>query len=173
MSIANRQINAYEEVLYPAGIFPETHPDRLATIGTLRGMRPVSINSCRVLEMACGTGNNLIAMASNLSGSEFIGVDLAENAITSGRALVAGLGLENIRLHHLDVCHLNREGFGRFDYIIAHVNGPQIGRDSLLIGAGAAVLLSDRISIYAYYDGELGRTNYQSNNVSAGVRMTF
>ena len=53
------------------------------------------------------------------------------------------------------------------------VNGPKIGRDSLLIGAGAAVLLNERISIYAYYDGERGRTNYQSNNVSAGVRMTF
>jgi fibronectin-binding autotransporter adhesin len=53
------------------------------------------------------------------------------------------------------------------------VTSPKVGRDSLLIGAGAAVLLSERISIYAYYDGELGRTNYQSNNVSAGVRMTF
>jgi outer membrane autotransporter protein len=53
------------------------------------------------------------------------------------------------------------------------VNSPTVGRDSLLIGAGAAVLLSERISIYAYYDGELGRTNYQSNNVSAGVRVTF
>jgi outer membrane autotransporter protein len=53
------------------------------------------------------------------------------------------------------------------------VNGPQIGRDSLLIGAGAAVLLNDRVSIYAYYDGELARTNYSSNNVSAGLRVTF
>jgi outer membrane autotransporter protein len=53
------------------------------------------------------------------------------------------------------------------------VTGPQVGRDSLLIGAGAAVLLSDRVSIYAYYDGELLRTNYESNNVSAGVRITF
>jgi len=53
------------------------------------------------------------------------------------------------------------------------VNGPQIGRDSLLIGAGAAVLLNDRVSIYAYYDGELARTNYISNNVSAGLRLTF
>jgi len=53
------------------------------------------------------------------------------------------------------------------------VNGPQIGRDSLLVGAGAAALLSDRISIYAYYDGEFGRTNYQSSSVSAGVRVTF
>jgi outer membrane autotransporter protein len=53
------------------------------------------------------------------------------------------------------------------------VNGPAIGRDSLLIGAGAAVLLNDRVSVYAYYDGELARTNYSSNNVSAGVRVTF
>jgi len=53
------------------------------------------------------------------------------------------------------------------------VNGPQIGRDSLLVGAGVAVLLNDRISTYAYYDGELGRTNYISNNVSAGIRVSF
>jgi outer membrane autotransporter protein len=53
------------------------------------------------------------------------------------------------------------------------VNSPAIGRDSLLIGAGAAIQLTDRISVYAYYDGELCRTNYQSNNVSAGIRMTF
>jgi outer membrane autotransporter protein len=53
------------------------------------------------------------------------------------------------------------------------VSSPSIGRDSLLIGAGTAVLLNDRLSIYAYYDGELLRTNYQSNDVSAGVRLTF
>jgi len=53
------------------------------------------------------------------------------------------------------------------------VNGPAIGRDSLLIGAGAAVIFNDRVSVYAYYDGELARTNYSSNNVSAGMRVSF
>jgi len=53
------------------------------------------------------------------------------------------------------------------------VSSPRIGRDSLLLGAGVAVLWSDRISTYIYYDGELGRTNYDSHNVSAGVRVTF
>ncbi|MGA8480310.1 MAG: autotransporter-associated beta strand repeat-containing protein [Chthoniobacterales bacterium] len=53
------------------------------------------------------------------------------------------------------------------------VNGPEIGRDSLLIGAGVSVLWSDRISTYVYYDGEFGRTNYQSNNISGGIRVTF
>ena len=74
--------------------------------------------------------------------------------------------------------------FGDRDYSIASrfangagnsftVHGPEIGRDSLLIGAGAVVLLNDRVSVYAYYDGELARTNYSSNNVSAGLQFTF
>ena len=53
------------------------------------------------------------------------------------------------------------------------VTGPHIGRDSLLIGAGATVILSDRVSTYLYYDGEFARTNYLSNNVSGGVRVSF
>ena len=53
------------------------------------------------------------------------------------------------------------------------VHGPKIGRDSLLLSAGFAVQWNDRISTYVYYDGELFRTNYLSNNVSAGFRVTF
>jgi autotransporter-associated beta strand protein len=53
------------------------------------------------------------------------------------------------------------------------VTGPDIGRDSLLIGAGATVILNDRVSTYLYYDGEFARTNYLSNNVSGGVRISF
>jgi autotransporter-associated beta strand protein len=53
------------------------------------------------------------------------------------------------------------------------VSGPEIGRDSLLVGAGATVILSERVSTYLYYDGEFARTNYLSNNVSAGVRISF
>ena len=53
------------------------------------------------------------------------------------------------------------------------VNGAEIGRDSMLLGAGFAIHWNDRISTYAYYDGELFRTNYLSNNVSAGFRVNF
>ncbi|MDR3401136.1 MAG: autotransporter domain-containing protein [Chthoniobacter sp.] len=53
------------------------------------------------------------------------------------------------------------------------VTGPRIGRDSLLLGAGFAIQLSDRCATYVYYDGELGRTRYESNNVSGGFRVSF
>ena len=32
---------------------------------------------------------------------------------------------------------------------------------------------SEPLSTYLYYDGEVGRANYTSNNVSGGVRMAF
>ncbi len=112
--------SAYEEVPYPAGVFPQTHPDRLAAVGLLRGMAPAAVERCRVLELGCGAGNNLITMASNLPASEFVGIDLAKNAIASAAQLVAELELKNVTLHHLDVCRLSKEAFGQFDYIVAH-----------------------------------------------------
>jgi autotransporter-associated beta strand protein len=53
------------------------------------------------------------------------------------------------------------------------VNGPKIGRDSLLLGAGFAVMLNERTSTYVYYDGELARTRFDSQNVSGGIRISF
>ena len=53
------------------------------------------------------------------------------------------------------------------------VSGPQIGRDSALISAGFAIQWTDRVATYVYYDGELGRTNYSSQNVTGGVRVAF
>ncbi len=53
------------------------------------------------------------------------------------------------------------------------VNGPNIGRDSLLLGAGFAIIWNERTSTYVYYDGELGRERYEANNVSGGVRISF
>lgn len=54
-----------------------------------------------------------------------------------------------------------------------NVRGPEIGDDSVLVGAGVAVLWNERTSTYVYYDGEFGRSNYDSSNVSGGVRLTF
>jgi SAM-dependent methyltransferase/methyltransferase-like protein len=112
--------NVYDEVLYPAAAFPQTHPNRLATVAFLRGMQPAPIDGCRVLELGCGVGTNLIGMAFQLPASEFIGLDLAQRPIASGQTFVQALGLENITLHAMDLCEASPERFGRFDFIIAH-----------------------------------------------------
>ena len=109
----------YDAVPYPSGIFPQTHPDRLATIATLHGLTPPRVDRCRVLELGCGDGTNLIAMAHTLPGGEFTGIDLSPTAIQRGQAVIDSMELENVRLRHLDLTRLSDDE-GLFDYILAH-----------------------------------------------------
>jgi methyltransferase-like protein/trans-aconitate methyltransferase len=110
----------YDEVLYPATSFPQTHPNRLATVALLRGMQPAPVDGCRVLELGCGVGTNLVGMAFQLPASEFVGLDLARRPIASGLSFAKALGLGNITFHSMDLCEAGPERFGQFDFIIAH-----------------------------------------------------
>jgi SAM-dependent methyltransferase len=112
--------SAYDEVLYPPGVHIHTQLDRLATVGRLRGMQPAPVDNCRVLELGCGVGTNLIAMAINWPESSFLGLDLACKPIQSGQADIKELELPNIELIEADVLDANKKRFGVFDYVIAH-----------------------------------------------------
>jgi methyltransferase-like protein/trans-aconitate methyltransferase len=120
MSIDAEGTTIYDEVLYPGGVFPQTHPNRLATVAYLRGVNPAPVNRCRVLELGCGVGANLTPMACHLPESEFIGIDLARRPVASGNAFINELGLRNIQLQAMDIRDANRARFGQFDFIIAH-----------------------------------------------------
>jgi methyltransferase-like protein len=88
-------------------------------VATLFGMQPAPVDRCRVLELGCGDGSNLIPMAVGLPHSTFVGIDLAARPIVNGQDTVRTLGLTNIRLQRLDIAEIGGE-FGVFDYIIAH-----------------------------------------------------
>lgn len=113
------QPTSYDVVAYPSYSHPQTRPDRLAVIGSLFGLDPKPVDGCRVLELACGDGGNLIPMASALPGSEFLGVDLAAQAIARGQQMIHEVGLANIRLMQADLLEFKTTN-GKFDYIIAH-----------------------------------------------------
>jgi|GEM_PF-1268271 len=53
------------------------------------------------------------------------------------------------------------------------VDAPDMGRDSLVLDAGAAVEFNRTVSVFAYYTGELGRKNYDSHSVNGGFRIAF
>ena len=103
MNAAERSANLYDEVLYPAAVHVHTAPDRLATVGVLRGMQPARVDHSRVLELGCGVGTNLISMAFNNPHSRFLGIDLAHGPIAAGQKSVSALGLKNIELEPLDL----------------------------------------------------------------------
>jgi SAM-dependent methyltransferase len=109
----------YDEIAYPSFSFAQTHPDRLGAIAALYGLSPAPVERCRVLELGCGNGSNLIPMAFCLPESRFVGVDLAASQIQAGLARAAGLGLRNIELRCADLMEITPE-LGQFDYLIAH-----------------------------------------------------
>ncbi|HYT89772.1 MAG TPA: class I SAM-dependent methyltransferase [Gemmataceae bacterium] len=115
----NEPSNLYDEIPYPVSTYPQTHPNRLATLATLFGMTPAPVRSCRVLELGCGSGGNVIPMAAILPESLFVGIDLSASQIATGRALVAELGLRNIALDRMSILDVPADA-GPFDYIIAH-----------------------------------------------------
>lgn len=109
----------YDQVRYPCHAYAHTHPEHLYVIGKLHGMNPVKPETCRVLEIGCGDGANLVPMAWRLPQGRFFGFDLAKSTIDEGRALVSRLGIKNLDLRHLDLLEFPEEE-GPFDYIIAH-----------------------------------------------------
>jgi methyltransferase-like protein/2-polyprenyl-3-methyl-5-hydroxy-6-metoxy-1,4-benzoquinol methylase len=110
---------AYDRMPYPAAAYSQSHPDRLETLAKLFGLVSPDTRRCRVLELGCADGSNLIPMACALPGSTFVGVDLSATQIEPGLKTIAALGLSNIELRHSDLQHVDAS-FGMFDYVIAH-----------------------------------------------------
>jgi methyltransferase-like protein/SAM-dependent methyltransferase len=110
-------LQSYEEVPYLSDPVPQTHPDALATPAYLAGMSPPPVEKCRVVEVGCGTGGNLIALAAALPESRFVGIDLSPSQIAEGQKIATALGLQNLTLVAGDLRDFDP---GEVDYLIAH-----------------------------------------------------
>lgn len=108
---------SYDEHPYLSDAILQTHPMRLAALAHLHGMDPAPPVSCRVLEIGCGDGGNLLPIADVFPDATFVGVDSAASAIRRGRKAVEELGLSNLTLLESDLRDLDAD---RYDYIIAH-----------------------------------------------------
>lgn len=111
-------VASYQQLPYESIPHYESHPDRIAAIAYLSGLEPSRLENCRVLELGCASGGNLLGLAEVLPGATFVGIDLAANQIAEGRATVEQLGLKNVRLEAMSLLDLPPD-FGQFDFIIA------------------------------------------------------
>ena len=53
------------------------------------------------------------------------------------------------------------------------VSGPQMDRDRAMIGAGVNVQITPTFSVYGYYDGQIGSSDYRADNVTVGMKYDF
>jgi SAM-dependent methyltransferase len=81
-------IEKYGAVAYATQSNAQSHPERLATVASLHGLSPPPVATCRVLEVGCGDGENLLSMAAGLPDASFVGCDLSPQAIATGREAI-------------------------------------------------------------------------------------
>ena len=110
---------SYDALPYQSLPFPQAHPDRLAGIATLLGLKPPAVETARVLELGAAAGGHLIPMAEQLPRGSFLGVDLSARQVADGQETIRALGLTNVELRPADLTGVD-ESFGTFDYILAH-----------------------------------------------------
>jgi methyltransferase-like protein/protein-L-isoaspartate O-methyltransferase len=111
--------SSYDVVPYESHALAYTHPASLAAVGALFGLKAQSVDGCRVLELGCATGGNVISLATILPNSSFIGLDSSSRQIAEAEKVIETLNLRNVRFHCRDVLEVGPE-LGDFDCIICH-----------------------------------------------------
>jgi hypothetical protein len=66
------QQTLYDEIPYTSFPHSPSHPDQLATVTFLHGLDPPAVASCRVIELGCSAGANLLGMAYGLPGARLM-----------------------------------------------------------------------------------------------------
>lgn len=112
-------LTSYDAIPYQSNPFPQTHPERLSAVAKLFGLNSPDPGQCRVLELGCSTGGNLVAMAQNNPRSRYVGIDASSRQIAEGWKTVEQLGLGNVQLKHMDILEVG-DDLGQFDYIVCH-----------------------------------------------------
>jgi Predicted methyltransferase regulatory domain/Methyltransferase domain len=112
-------MNPYDLTPWPGEGCAASHPDSVGAIARVFGLRSAAVERCRVLELGCAAGANLVPMAAAFPEASFVGVDLSAAQVRAGRAEVEALGLKNLTLREADIAALPT-GLGTFDYVLVH-----------------------------------------------------
>ena len=109
----------YDALPYPARAVAAAAPDHLAVLGRLFGLTPAAVGRCRVLELGCADGANLLPIALAHPESTCVGIDVSGVQIADGRAKALALGATNLTLMQSDLRDVSG-GLGTFGYILCH-----------------------------------------------------
>jgi SAM-dependent methyltransferase len=118
--------SSYDLVPYESYPFAHLHPAKLAATAQLRGMKPPPVATARVLDLGCGSGGHVIALAGFYPQMQLVGIDLAAGQIELGNQRIRELGLSNVSLHAGNLgeglpqsaLEVSEAFSGQFDFII-------------------------------------------------------
>ncbi|MCF8496579.1 MAG: class I SAM-dependent methyltransferase [Alphaproteobacteria bacterium] len=119
---AQQQEDAYNRVPYESYVYPHTHPDHLHVIASLFNLSPPPLSACRVLEIGCASGGNLIPFALAYPEAVCVGIDISGEQINTALQQRDALDIRNIDFIRQDIMKAGEDlkKHGPFDYIICH-----------------------------------------------------
>ena len=120
---------------------PQAHPGRLAALAVLFGRDPAPIDRCRVLEIGCGDGGNLVSLAQGMPQASLVGLDLSERHIAMARTMAEAVGTDNIVWFEGDIKDFDQPDES-FDYIICRDVFTRVDRETqtAILAKSAALL---------------------------------
>lgn len=110
----------YDDVPYHGTAVANTAPAHLALCSAWHGGPRPRLDGYRAVELGCGDGANMVALAFYNPGCIFVGADSSRVEVDRARAAAAEVGVQNVRFIHRDVRDLDGGEFGPFDYAVAH-----------------------------------------------------
>ena len=98
--MSNPTLDSYDDLPYESLPLPDTHPDYLRAIARLYGVNAAPAESCRVLELGCAGGGNILPLAWYQPKCAVTGVELAHGHVCEANALIDELNLKNAQVLH-------------------------------------------------------------------------
>ncbi|MBV7434337.1 class I SAM-dependent methyltransferase [Cardiobacteriaceae bacterium TAE3-ERU3] len=100
-------------------ILPQAHPDHLRALVSLFGFAAAPVETARILDLGCGDGSHLLALATYLPDARLVGIDKDAIAIECAQQIAKAAGFTNLRFMCGDIEALSLKA-GVFDYVICH-----------------------------------------------------
>ncbi|MCB0328858.1 MAG: methyltransferase domain-containing protein, partial [Bdellovibrionales bacterium] len=96
---------------------PETLPQHMAAYAKLVGFIPANPMSCKVVELGCSRGGNLLPIAAFNPNCQCIGVDTVDAEVAEANAHVKAAELNNVSFRSTDLKSFKEDNI---DYLICH-----------------------------------------------------
>ncbi|MEP7306568.1 MAG: class I SAM-dependent methyltransferase [Acidobacteriota bacterium] len=111
---------SYDVVPYQGRIVRNASPDHLAMAALWSAGLRVCSRRVRVVELGCGDGRNLLALAFYDPGSGFVGIDRSEVELDRARRGAQRVGLANVDFVLEDLRRIDPARYAPCDFVIAH-----------------------------------------------------
>lgn len=110
----------YDEVPYLGNLVALTSPAHLSLCARWHDFVATPLLDFHLIELGCGDGANLLALAFYNPNATFLGVDSSSGQLALARQAARALSIGNVEFLHNDVRELESVSVQSSDYIVAH-----------------------------------------------------